>query len=292
MTRKALGRGLSALLREVETAPVAGLEKVPVDLIDPNPLQPRRAFPMESLQELADSIRASGLVQPVLLRRGVKDSTAGGEAIARYQLVAGERRWRAAKLAALDAIPAIVQELSDRDALELALTENLLREDLNPLEVAHAYSALQEKFDLGHEEIADRLGVNRTTVTNTLRLLRLPQAIQDMIAAGELTAGHARALLSMDSPQAQIRAAKSIVEKGLSVRQVENMVAPREGTAPPAKKAEAPKLDPNIRAAVLELERALGTRVKLVGNERRGRIEISYFSGEDLNRIYEWIAKR
>ncbi len=292
MTRKALGRGLSALLREVETAPVAGLEKVPVDIIDPNPLQPRRTFPSESLQELADSIRASGLVQPVLLRRADRSPHApdGGEA--RYQLVAGERRWRAAKLAGLEAIPAIVQELSDRDALELALTENLLREDLNPLDVAHAYSALQERFKLGHEEIAERLGVNRTTVTNTLRLLRLPPAIQDMINAGDLTAGHARALLTLDSPQAQARLAKLVAEKGLSVRQVEDMVAQRGAAPAPAKRPVAPKLDPNLRAAVLDLERALGTRVKLVGNEKRGKLEISYFSGEDLNRIYEWIVKR
>jgi ParB family chromosome partitioning protein len=207
-------------------------------------------------------------------------------------LVAGERRWRAAKLAGLDAIPALVQDLSDRDALELALTENLLREDLNPLEVARAYNALKEKFALGHEEIAARLGVNRTTVTNTLRLLRLPPEIQDMIAAGELTAGHARALVTLDSPQAQLRIAKLVAEKGLSVRQVESMVAPRQGKAADAKKAEVPKLDPNIRAAVLELERVLGTRVRLVGTERRGRIEISYFSAEDLNRIYEWIVRR
>ena len=201
MPRKALGRGLSALLREVDTAPVAGLEKVPLELINPNPLQPRRAFPKESLEELADSIRASGVVQPVLLRRTDQPAATPGETAPRYQLVAGERRWRAAKLAGLEAIPAIIQDLSDRDALELALTENLLREDLNPLEIAHAYSALQEKFDLGHDEIAERLGVNRTTVTNTLRLLRLPSAIQDMITAGELTAGHARALLGLDSPQ-------------------------------------------------------------------------------------------
>ncbi|HZP02534.1 MAG TPA: ParB/RepB/Spo0J family partition protein [Terriglobia bacterium] len=292
MTRKALGRGLSALLREVETTPVSGLEKVPVDLIDPNPYQPRRTFSNESLQELADSIRASGVVQPVLLRRAKLVPDAAGGSEVRYQLVAGERRWRAAKLAGLDAVPAIVQDLSDRDALELALTENLLREDLNPLEVARAYNALQEKFALGHEEIAARLGVNRTTVTNTLRLLRLPPEIQDMIAAGELTAGHARALVTLDSPQAQLRIAKLVAEKGLSVRQVESMVAPRQGKAGDAKKGEAPRLDPNIRAAVLELERVLGTRVRLVGTERRGRIEIRYFSAEDLNRIYEWIVRR
>lgn len=281
MSRKALGRGLSALLREVETA-ATGLEQVSIELIEPSPYQPRRAFPQESLKELADSIRASGLVQPILLRR----------ANGRYQLVAGERRWRAARLAGLDAIPAIVRDLGDKETLELALTENLLREDLNSLEVARAFSALQEKFGLSHEEIADRLGVNRSTVTNTLRLLRLPPAIQDMIANNEISAGHARALLAVDSATAQTRLALVILKKGFSVRQVENMVALRDLKAAKRKlPSTTSKLDANTRAAVLELERILGTRVRIVGTDKRGRIEISYFSTEDLNRIYERIVE-
>lgn len=283
MTRKALGRGLSALLREVEaTAPGPGLEAVGVDLIDPNPFQPRRAFPEASLKELAESIRASGLVQPVLLRRA-------GE---RFQLVAGERRWRAARQAGLDAIPAVVRDLSDREALELALTENLLREDLNPMEVARGLEALQTRHALTHEEIAARLGVNRSTVTNTLRLLRLPVEIQVMVQAGTLSAGHARALLRLDSPDEQVRLAKKFAEKGYSVREAEDWVAvllsPDSAEALPAEE----KLDPNVRAAVLELERALGTRVKIVGSPATGRIEIRYYSAEDLNRIYEWIVRR
>jgi ParB family chromosome partitioning protein len=293
MTRKALGRGLSALLREVETTPAVGLEKVSLDLIDPNPFQPRRAISKESLKELVDSIRASGVVQPVLLRRGERPGEGGEGRGARYQLVAGERRWRAARLAGLEAIPAIVRDLPDRDTLELALTENLLREDLNPLEVAHAYSSLQEKFGLSHDDIAEHLGVNRSTVTNTLRLLRLPPAVQEMIANGEITSGHARALLGLASFSAQVQLARLIVERGLSVRQVENMVALRGVKAERPKRAEAAtQLDPNTRAAVLEMERTLGTRVKILGNEKRGKIEISYFSAEDLNRIYEWIVKR
>jgi len=283
MTRKALGRGLSALLREVEaTAPGPGLEAVSVDLIDPNPFQPRRAFPETGLKELAESIRASGLVQPVLLRRA-------GE---RFQLVAGERRWRAARLAGLDAIPAVVRDLSDREALELALTENLLREDLNPMEVARGLDALQSKHALTHEEIAARLGINRSTVTNTLRLLRLPVEIQVMVEAGKLSAGHARALLRLDSPDEQVRLAKKFAEKGHSVREAEDWVAvllsPDSAEALPAEE----KLDPNVRAAVLELERALGTRVRIVGSPASGRIEIRYYSAEDLNRIYEWIVRR
>jgi ParB family chromosome partitioning protein len=281
MTRRVLGRGLNALLRTVETT-TTGLEQVSLELIDPSPFQPRRGIPEASLKELADSIRASGVVQPVLLR----------PADGRYQLVAGERRWRAARLAGLESIPAIVRDLADRETLELALTENLLREDLNPLEVAHAYETLQETFRVSHEEIADRLGLNRSTVTNTLRLLRLPAAIQEMLANGEISHGHARALLGLDSTASQVRLAALIVKRGLSVRQVENMVALRDLKSAKQKgAATASKLDPNVRAAALELERTLGTRVRILGNGKRGKVEISYFSAEDLNRIYDWIVR-
>jgi ParB family chromosome partitioning protein len=281
MTRKALGQGLNALLRTVETT-TAGLAEIAVDQIDANPFQPRRTFAADKLKELADSIRASGVVQPVLLRRAAE----------RYQLIAGERRWRAAREAGLATIPAVVRDIGDRDALEMALTENLLREDLNPLEAAEGYAALQQKHGLSHEEIAERLGLDRSTVTNTLRLLRLPAEVQQMITEGTVSAGHARALLGLDSAAAQLKMAESIVKQGLSVRQVENLVAAR-GHKPARKDAaEAPKLDPNVRAAVLEMERTLGTRVKVQGDEKRGKIEISYFSAEDLNRIYEWIVKR
>jgi ParB family chromosome partitioning protein len=283
MTRKALGRGLSALLREVETtAAVAGLEAVALDLIDPNPFQPRRAFPEASLKELADSIRSSGVVQPILLRR----------AEGRYQLVAGERRWRAARLAGLEKIPAVVRDLTDLEALELSLTENLLREDLNPIEAAHGLEALQQRHGLSHEEIAKRLGVNRSTVTNTLRLLRLPREVQEMVAKGELSAGHARALLALDSPAAQMKLARTIVERGYSVREAEEIVAWETAPAEAQPAAAADKLDPNVRAAVVELERTLGTRVKIVGDAERGRIEIKYYSAEDLSRIFDWIVRR
>jgi ParB family chromosome partitioning protein len=269
-------------LREVETS-TAGIDQVAIGLIDPNPLQPRRAFADDTLKELADSIRATGLVQPVLLRRSG----------ARYQLVAGERRWRAARLAGLETIPAIVRELSDKEALELSLTENLLRQDLNPIEVARAYTSLLEQFQLNHEEIAARLGLKRATITNTLRLLRLAPSIQEMIARGEISAGHARALLGLESAAVQAQLARLIVQQGLSVRQVEDLVALRQAK-PSRRKPEAvsPKLDPNTRAALLELERTLGTKVRIVGDEKQGKIEISYFSAEDLNRIYEIIVKR
>ena len=284
MTRKALGRGLNALLQTVESA-TAGLEQVPLDRIDPSPFQPRRAFPEDSLQELADSIRASGVVQPILVRRSAL-------AEARYQLVVGERRWRAARAAGLESIPAIIRELSDQDALELALTENLLRQDLNPLEVARAYQALLEKYHLSHEQVAERLGLNRSSVTNTLRLLRLPAAVQQMLSKDEITYGHARALLGLDSEAAQTQLASLIAQRGLSVRQVEDMVAARGRKSAAKKPTSMGALDPNIRAAALELERTLGTRVKILGDGRRGKIQISYFSAEDLNRIYDLIVRK
>jgi len=284
MTRKALGRGLNALLQTVETA-TAGLEQVRLDLIDPNPFQPRREFPEDSLSELADSIRSSGLIQPILVR---KSAAAQG----RFQLVVGERRWRAARLAGLETVPAVVRDLADQDALEFALAENLLRRDLNPIEVAHAYKTLQDAFRLSHEQVAERLGIDRSSVTNMLRLLRLPNGVQEMITREEITYGHARALLSLDSEAAQLELAGRIAKQGLSVREAESLVAPRQPKRPERTPEAKPPMDPNVRAAAQELERTLGTRVKIRGDGRRGAIEISYFSVEDLNRIYDLIIRQ
>ncbi|HEV2500031.1 MAG TPA: ParB/RepB/Spo0J family partition protein [Terriglobia bacterium] len=324
MTRKALGRGLNALLGDaaaaiappastssaetsepgktrvpsdtLETNATSGFHQIPVGLIDPNPFQPRRTISEQQLQELADSIQATGIVQPVLVRRV-------GE---RYQLVAGERRWRAASVAKLQTVPAVVRELTDRDALEIAIAENVLREDLTAIEVARAFQSLHEKFGYSHEEIAARLGMDRTTVTNTLRLLKLPLVVQQCIEEKLLTAGHARALLACAKPEVQVMLAVRAVKEGLSVRDVErlsvspNPLASAPGIGKPAaakreSTAESkpdPAQDPNLRAAILEMERTLGTKVKVVGSETSGRIEISYYSPEDLNRLYEWIARK
>jgi len=241
MTRKALGRGLSALLREVETAS-AGLEQVPVDLIDPNPFQPRSAFPEETLRELAESIRSSGVLQPILVRR----------VDGKYQLIAGERRLRAARMAGLQAVPAVIRDLGDRETLELAVTENVMREDLNPIEVAHAYDSLQERFQLSHEEIAARIGINRSTVSNTLRLLGLPEQIQNMVANGDVSAGHARALLGLQSADRQNELAQLIAKRGLSVRQVESIVASAQSA--PEAQSVARKVDPTHLMLRLEFK--------------------------------------
>jgi ParB family transcriptional regulator, chromosome partitioning protein len=282
MTRKALGRGLNALLRETETPlPSAGLERIPLNLIDPNPFQPRIQLQEDGLDELASSIRSHGLLQPILIRPF-------GE---RFQLVAGERRWRAADKAGLEKVPAIVRDIDDSEALQLALTENLLREALSPIEVARAYERLQQQFHLTHEQIAERLGINRSTVTNTLRLLGLVPAVQNLLIGEKISAGHARALLAVSSPEAQEKLAAAVVDKGLSVRSLEMLVAPASRRREKQDPKPASKVDPNIRAAVLELERALGTRVRVLGSERRGKIEISYFSTEDLTRIYDWIMR-
>ncbi len=220
------------------------------------------------------------MVQPILVRPQ-------GET---YQLIAGERRWRAAKLAGLDSIPAIVKAINDKEALEIALIENLLREDLNPLDVAMAYKALQDEFKLSHEEIGQKLGVDRSTVTNTLRLLRLHPQVQAMIRDGRLSSGHARSLLAMESPDEQLRLAELFAQRQVSVRQAERMARAAAGRKASSQSKPTPRQDPNLLSARNELERTLGTKVRIVGDEKRGRIEISYYSGSDLQRIYELIT--
>lgn len=266
-----------------ETPPSAGggPTRVLAAMIDPNPLQPRTVFQEARLQELADSIRANGIIQPIIVRRKAD----------RYELIAGERRWRAARLAGLDEVPVVVQELADEKLLEISLIENIQREDLNPIEVATAYDRLAREHNLSHEEIGRRTGKDRATITNMIRLLKLPQELQLLLAEHRLSMGHARALLGLGDQDKQRELGNQAAAEGLSVRQVERYVQdfnePRESPAP----KDPPKLDPNVKAAVEELERVLGTRVRIVEKSpKRGRIEIDYFTQEDLERIYELIV--
>jgi len=281
--RKALGQGMSALLGghpadlSAQTSQV--VRHIALDHILPNPYQPRRTFHPERLNELAASIQANGIVQPILLR-----PAPGGK----FEIVAGERRWRAARVARLESVPALVQEISNERLLEVALVENIQREDLNPIEMAQAFEQLIREFALTHEQIAQRTGKDRATITNVLRLLKLIPEVQMLVAEGKLTMGHARALIGL-SPDNQKALAHKIVTQGLSVRTVEKLVAKSTAPSPPA----VPEvLDPNMRAAIDEMKRALGTQVRIVeGTDGRGRIEIDYYSPDDLERIYNHIVK-
>jgi ParB family transcriptional regulator, chromosome partitioning protein len=285
--KRALGKGLSALLPNrpepvvaTGSAAESGLLLLPIDQIEPNPLQPRAVFQADRLNELAQSIRENGIIQPLVVRKA-------GE---RFQLIAGERRWRAARLAGLEKVPVVVQEFAEDRLMEIALVENIQREDLNPIEVAQAFDRLNKQFKLSHEQIAQRTGKDRTTVTNLLRLLKLPGDIQILLAEHRLSTGHARALLGLEDPEAQIEVAGRITSEGLSVRQVERLVQRMNEPREP-KPAEEATVDPNVRAAIQELERKLGTRVRIVPkSEQRGRIEIEYYSVDDLTRIYETIV--
>ena len=290
MARNALGKGLSALIREPEPQPAPaqppppsatpepgpGPQEVDTDLIEPSPYQPRMSFRDESLEELARSIRSTGIIQPLILRR------LGN----RYQLLAGERRWRAAQRAGLDRVPAVIRDVPDEQALEITLVENLQREDLNPVEQARAFERLIEEFHLTQEEVAERTGKDRATVANTLRLLKLEKTILDWMEEGKLTAGHGRALLSVAESHARLVMARRAARGALTVRQIERLAARRA-----RRKEAAPEkpLDPNIRAAIEELQRALGTKVTLSPQRkgRPGRLIIEYYDEAHLQGLYE-----
>jgi ParB family chromosome partitioning protein len=276
MNRKALGRGLGALLSSDTTVDL-GPEptEVDVELVVPGPMQPRTHFDEGSLEGLADSIRSHGIVQPLLVRRQ-------GE---RYELIAGERRWRAARLAGLTKVPVVIKDVPDRDLLEIALIENIQRENLNPIEEAQAYRRLIETVGLTQEALGARVGRDRSYITNYLRLLKLPDDLQQLIIEGRLSTGHARTILGLAHVDLQRRIARQVIDGALSVRATEHLVRKAvEGT--PAKTAST--VDPNIRAAETKLRRALGTQVRIVQlrGEGPGKIEISFFSNQDLDRIY------
>jgi len=274
-----LGRGLGALLSSspspaAETA-LSKVQELPIDSIVPNPRQPRKAFDNNSLQDLSESLKRSGVLQPVVVRRHGQQ----------FQIVVGERRWRAAGMAGLSHIPAVVREATDAETLELALVENLLREDLNPMEEAEAYQRLLTEFAWTQEELGQRVGKDRSSVANCLRLLKLPELIQADLRAGRLTMGHARALLSLASPAEQLKLREEILAHSWSVEegvQRKQRQAPRRAGRRPA---ELAALEDSLREA-------LATRVRLVGTERAGRIEIAYTSAEDLERLTELITGR
>jgi ParB family chromosome partitioning protein len=295
--RRALGKGLSALLpgrplpasvssrTAASAAPAQAFQdptSLPIDSIHPNPVQPRVNFQIDRLEELAASIRANGIIQPLIVRRH------DGQ----YQMVAGERRWRAAKMAGLAEVPVVVLEVAEPQLLELALIENIQREDLNPIETAHAYERLGRELGLSQEEIGRRTGKDRTSITNTVRLLKLPAEVQLLLAERRLSMGHARAVLGLPTAEQQIEIAEKAAAQGLSVRQVETLV--QELTSDRPKSGSSRKEashDPNVKAAVDELERVLGTRVRIVElSEQRGRIEIEYYSQAELDRLFEHIV--
>lgn len=281
MARQTLGRGLSALLGE-NTAPAieAGTLEIDLDLIDPNPEQPRTRFADSNLDELAQSIRANGVVQPIVVRRN------GG----RYQIVAGERRWRAAQRAELRKIPAVIKEVSDDKLLEIALVENIQRQELNPIEEARAYRKLIETVGLKQEMVAERVGKERSVIATSMRLLKLPGEIMRAIENGQLSAGHGRALLMTDDPKVQSVVANSTIDLGWSVREAEKAVK-RLGARPlqtSENKAVSKSVDANVKAAETKLMRRLSTNVKIVPGKKgsSGKIEIEYYGPDDLDRLY------
>ena len=276
--KPALGKGLSALIPSSrDAAPRGGLLTVPLEKLEANPRQPRRRFDEDGLAELAQSIRKAGILQPILVTRA-------GE---RYRILAGERRVRAARAAGLAEVPVLVREgLADRDHLLLALVENLQRRDLTVLEEAEAYRHLREDFGLTQEDIAERVGKDRATVANTLRLLKLPAAVRAALEKGTLTAGHARALLTLPSAADQEKLAREFERRGLSVRMAEARVATFEEDGPKMKRKDR-RVDADTHDAELRLQRALGTKVEIHRRRRGGEVRISFYSEEELIRLFE-----
>ena len=279
MNRKALGRGLGALIPDADEGSLPGVREVSVDEVERNKEQPRSRFNEDTLRELADSVRTHGIVQPIVVRL----LPTGG-----YGLIAGERRLRAARLAGLETVPAVVRDVDEGGALELALVENLQREDLNPIDEARGYEALMEVAGATQGDVAERVGKDRSTVANALRLLDLPLEVQELLSGGRLTAGHGRALLSFRTAGEQLAVASKVVERGLSVREVEAAARgkARRRKAPRRRRAS----DPVMREWEERLQRILGTQVRIerMGNE--GTIRIEYYSNEDLERILEFFT--
>ena len=278
--RPALGRGLSALIPE---APAPATQEraldVDIDLLQPNKFQPRTQMDDGRIEELARSIRSNGVIQPIVVRKAENG----------YEIVAGERRWRASQRAGLLKVPVVVRDIPDDRLLAAALIENIQREDLNPIEEAHAYRRLGDEFGLTQEQIAESVGKDRSSVANYVRLLRLPPEVRDHVGGRTLSMGHARALLSLPDAESQLRVSHEVVQKGLSVRDTEALV--KRAVSPAPEKPEAPK-DVHTRAAEDRLRFALGTRVRIARKGKGGRIEIDFSDENELQRIYEQLTEK
>ena len=288
--RRALGKGINSLLPSRSTSlPPAlpglgnGAQVLSIEHVTPNPDQPRRDFDETALIELAQSIESDGIIQPLLVRK---------TGLNQYQIIAGERRWRAAKLAGLKEVPVIIREATDQKVLELAIVENIQREDLNPIELAMAFQRMAMELGLSHDQIGQKTGKQRVTITNSLRLLQLPVDLQELVSSNKLSPGHARALLKFPDDEVRREVAGRCVAEGWSVRQIEQFTRPSGASGEKTKDtAEAPPVDPNVKAAIEEMERTLGTRVRIVGKgAKKGQIEIEFYSEDDLNRLYEAIV--
>ena len=279
--RPALGRGLSALIPDAPAAPAASERalEVDIDLLRPNRFQPRTHMDDGRIEELSRSIRSNGVIQPIVVRK----------ADTGYEIVAGERRWRASQRAGLLKVPIVVRDIPDDKLLAAALIENIQRENLNPIEEAHAYRRLADEFGMTQEQIAESVGKDRSSVANYVRLLRLPTEIRDHVGAGTLSMGHARALLGLPDDAAQLRIGRDVVAKALSVRETETLV--KRTVAPPPDKPEEQK-DVHTRAAEEKLRFALGTRVRIIRKGKGGRVEIDFGDENELHRIYEQLTDK
>jgi ParB family transcriptional regulator, chromosome partitioning protein len=281
MTRKALGKGLGALLRDRETTVESDLREVEVDLLEPNPYQPRQVFAEDRLEDLARSIQSHGFVQPLLVRPH------GG----RYQIIAGERRWRAAQRLGLARVPVVLRSVSNERMMEDSLIENIQRENLNPIEEARAYHRLSHELGLTQDEVAHRTGKDRSTVANFLRLLKLPKELQQLVLEEKLSMGHARALLGVESAPEQRVLAERSLRNEWSVRQLEKTIQHIK-KHPESKESLPVKVDPNVKAAIEKLQQVLSARVRIIEKGKKGgRIEIDYSSQEELQRLYEYFVR-
>ncbi len=275
--RPALGKGIGALLESATPERNSKFFQCPIEELQPHSEQPRKSFADDKLMELAASIREKGIIQPLVVRKQADH----------YQIIAGERRWRAAQKAGLHEVPVVIQDVSEDWALEIALIENIQREDLNAMEEAFAYQNLIQNFDLTQEDVARRVGKERSTVANAVRLLRLPAAVQKDVVAGKLSMGHARALLALENEKQMLQLQSRITANGLSVRETEALV--KNSKAPVAGKAgkKTQVNDPEMEQLAAELQRAIGTQVRIKPKGRGGKIEITYFTADDLDRLLE-----